>query len=97
MDQRVSTLTKFEHNNLLTGHRAAEKPSIAIITPSGMKGTTKSPSFDSRYSDLRMFSACTAAGWEWVGLPVSVGVVTVDASPLLATLRRVWIVNLEQV
>ena len=83
--------------NLLTGHREAEKPSMAIITPSGIKGTTKSPSLDSRYSDLRMLSACTAAGWEWVWLPVSVGVVALEDSPLLAILSRVWIAYLEQV
>ena len=67
---------------------------MAIITPSGMKGTTRSPSLDSLYRDLRIFRACTAAGSDWRGL--SVGVVTLDESPLLATLSRVCRVYFKQ-
>ena len=47
----------------LTGQREAEKPSMAIITPSGMKVTMCSPSRASLYNARRILRACTAAGW----------------------------------
>lgn len=46
----------------LTGQSVAENPSTAIITPSQMKGTTLSPSLESRYRALSMLRACTQAG-----------------------------------